>query len=208
MRACLFAALISAICGCGANEAPAPAASTNELSANPTPPPPPPQPPAAQPTGPVPTTDKPVDKPSPDNIGFPKAGWSKFKQTDDVPLCAFVGPVQREAAKLVEQVKPAKLAAKRKVTFGTFAPGCVNSECEDLPSMQCWVDTEAHTLVVHSSYYGYRKDGAKCSEDCKPVTAGCDTPELDAGEYTVQYGERKFKLKIPSTLNKPCFPLQ
>src|SRR5690349_20527397 len=111
MRTCFFAALIGAICGCGTKEsASAPAATTNDLSASPTPAPAPAQPAPAQPAGPVPTTatPAPVDKPSADYICYPKAGWSKFKFIDDVPLCVFAGPIQREQAKTLEQVKPVK----------------------------------------------------------------------------------------------------
>lgn len=94
------------------------------------------------------------------------------------------------------------------MTFGTFPPGCVNPACDDMASMQCWVDREGSTLQVHSKYYGYHKEGSSCSEGCLEIVAGCDTPELEAGTYTVQYSKHSYELQIPSSLNKPCYPLK
>jgi hypothetical protein len=143
--------------------------------------------------------------PSEDFIGYPKEGWTKLKLQDTVPLCVFENAVAREQAKFLDQVKPQKLKANQPVTFGAFGPYCINPECDDLPTLQCVVDREGSTLKVQARYIGYHKDGSKCSDGCREVLAGCDTPSLEPGKYTVEYGDQKYTLKIPSTLKDPCY---
>ena len=74
-----------------------------------------------------------------------------------------------------------------------------------MPSLQCVVKRDGNKLNVIARYIGYHKDGATCTENCAEVTAGCETPVLEAGKYTVQYGEEQYTLKIPSKLSSPCF---
>jgi hypothetical protein len=160
--------------------------------------------PAEPPSAPPPEAAK-AKGPSEDFIGYPKEGWSKLKLQDTLPLCVFENPIERENAKLVDQVKQQKLKANQPVTFGAFGPYCINPECDDLPTLQCVVDREGNTLKVRARYIGYHKDGATCSDGCREVTAGCDTPSLEPGKYTVQYGDNTYTLKIPSTLRDPCY---
>jgi hypothetical protein len=158
----------------------------------------------AKPAEPAPEPAKPKG-PSSDFIGYPKEGWTKLKLQDTLPLCVFENAVERENAKFIDQVKKQKLKANQSVVFGAFGPYCINPECDDLPTLQCLVDRDGSTLKVQARYIGYHKDGTQCSDGCREVLAGCETPSLEPGKYTVQYGENTYSLKIPSTLNAPCF---
>ncbi|MET0386999.1 MAG: hypothetical protein ABW321_13620 [Polyangiales bacterium] len=205
MRACKHVVLAVLVVGgawsCkGASSEPeAPAAAPAELSQG--------TPPAAEPTPAVDQNLPFPTKPSPDAVGYPKAGWTKIISQDEVPLCVFSSYTEHEKAKLIEQVSPQKLVAKEPAFVGAYAPGCVNEQCDDLPSLQCWVDRgeDEHTLVVHSKYVRYHKDGSTCGDNCRTVTAACPTPALAAGKYTIKHGSQTFSLKIPSQLKDPCF---
>lgn len=155
---------------------------------------------------PAPAAEAPKPKgPSEDFVGYPKEGWTKLKLNDTLPLCVFQNALEREKAKFVEQVTKQELKANESVTFGAFGPYCINPECDDLPSLQCVVDREGNTLKVRARYIGYHKDGSKCSDGCREVMAGCDTPKLEPGKYTIQYGDNTYSLQIPSKLRSPCF---
>jgi len=144
--------------------------------------------------------------PSEDFIGYPKEGWTKLKLNEQTPLCVFANELERYDAKFIEQVKKKPdLKAGKPVTFGSYGPHCINKACDDLPSLQCVVKRDGNTLNVIARYIAYHKDGATCTEDCAEVTAGCNTPELEAGKYTVQYGDQQYTLKIPSKPSEPCF---
>jgi hypothetical protein len=137
---------------------------------------------------------------------WPRPGWHAVSVENDVPLCVFASHQARAQADFVEQAEKQKLRAGSSVVFGAFAGYCVNEACDDRPSLQCWVEREGKTLVVHSRYWGDRKDGAKCENvTCRPIIAGCETPPLEAGEYTVRHGDVRFQLRIPSELREPCF---
>jgi hypothetical protein len=161
------------------------------------------QKPAEPEAAPTPPPEK--KGPSEDFIGYPKEGWTKLKLNEETPLCVFANELERFNAKFVEQAKKQDLKAGKSVTFGTYGPYCINKECDDLPSLQCLVSRDGNTLNVRARYIGYHKDGASCSENCAEVTAGCETPVLEAGKYTVQYGDKQYTLKIPSKLSSACF---
>lgn len=154
---------------------------------------------------PSPAPEPPKDKPSSDFVGYPKEGWTKMKLQDQTPLCVFSSVQEREKALFLNQVRKQTLKANETVWFGAYGPYCINPACDDLPTLQCLVDREGSTLKVQARYIGYHKDGSKCTDDCKEVTAGCETPKLEPGTYTVQYGDNTYSLKIPSTLKDPCF---
>ena len=203
MRVWIVAAVACGLCGCGSHEekkvTPAPAA------LNPSPPPPTPPPPPAAPTQkpdvPFPTVE------SADAVGYPKAGWSKVKLVDQVPLCVFASDLDRDKAPFVKQVpKKPKLKAGEPATFGVYGPGCVQETCDQLPTLQCWVEREGNTLKVFSRYSAYHKDGSECSEGCREITAGCPTPPLEAGKYTVQHGEKTWELRVPGAQRVACLP--
>ncbi|MFM2415568.1 MAG: hypothetical protein RL385_291, partial [Pseudomonadota bacterium] len=48
------------------------------------------------------------------------------------------------------------------------------------------------------------KDDSHCTENCREVIAGCETPPLEAGSYTVKYAAKTYPLSIPSTPKTPC----
>jgi len=136
-----------------------------------------PQPPASPPTAsppPAAAPTPPTDAPSEHAEGYPRAGWSKVSVADALPLCVFANATEHAQAKLKSDVKPTKLKANSAVTFGAFGPfPCIHESCDQLPSLQCYVDQEDKTLIVHTKYSGYHKDGATCSEDCRTITAAC-----------------------------------
>jgi len=134
------------------------------------------------------------------------AEWEKVKLEDEVPLCVFGDPDQRDDAKFLRDVHKQTLHANDRVVFGTFPPDCLSPACLSPPSHQCWVDSEEpNTLVVHSRLSYERKRGAVCTEGCEPVIAGCRSEVLKAGKYTVKYGAHEYSLRVPSVLKDPCF---
>jgi hypothetical protein len=136
---------------------------------------------------------------------WPKEGFSEVTIVDRAPICVFESYRERGKAEFVDAAQRQKLRAGATVVFGAFAPWCVNEACDQRPSIQCQVEREGNTLVLHTKYWGDHKDGATCTDNCRPILAGCETPELEAGRYTVQHGEQVFELKIPSVLRYPCF---
>jgi hypothetical protein len=203
MRAWIVAGLICGLFGCsGKDQAPSePVAAPAELSAQPAEPPLPPA--AAEP----PPAPRPITVPGvlPDHIGYPKEGWSKVRLEDEVPICMFETDLERQDAGFPEKVKKKpKLKADAPLVFGAFAATCISDGCDDLASLQCWVDREGSTLVVHSRYSGYHKDGSRCGQPCRKVDAGCETPPLEAGTYTVKHGSKTTQLKIPGAVKSAC----
>jgi hypothetical protein len=199
LRLGIWTAFVLVCCvGCSRRaDAPAPqvaaTAASETKGVTPSPPPPaapaPPPPPAAAPAAP-----SPYDRP----------GWTKIELEDNVPICVFANDEERVLARFIEQVRKQSLPAEHAVTFGAYAPTCMNPTCDDYESLQCWVERAGDKLTVHTRYSDLHKDGTKCTTDCRIVTAGCDSPALQAGTYTVQHGDRTFKLKIPGTLKQPC----
>jgi hypothetical protein len=140
------------------------------------------------------------------NIWTPKPGWSKVVVDDLVPFCVFESYGAQFDAKFLKDAKKQTLKADAPVVIGPYGPWCVHESCDDLPSLQCSAKLEANnTIVVKSHYWALHKNGAACKETCRPVSAGCETPPLPAGKYTIQHGNESYKLKIPSVLRSPCF---
>jgi hypothetical protein len=143
---------------------------------------------------------------TPPPVPYPAPGWFKVLIRDQVPICVFTDYAAHHEAQFIEQVTKQKLSADASVVMGAFGPWCVNEACDDLPSLECAVKREGNTLVVSSRYWGTRKYGATCKDVvCRQVTAGCQTPPLEAGVYTVQHGERSFEFRVPGVLRSPCF---
>lgn len=141
----------------------------------------------------------------PDTPPYPKPGWSKVKLEDEVPLCAFADFAAHGRAAMIQDVEPQQLSAKVGLVFGVFPPWCMNEDCDDRPSLQCWADVEGNRIRVHSRYFGAHRDGGECREQCRSITAGCRTPALEAGQYEIQYGDRVFEVTLPGQLDDPCF---
>jgi hypothetical protein len=138
----------------------------------------------------------------------PEPGWSKLELQDSVPLCVFSDYKERDKALFIEQVKKQTLRANATLTFGVFANGCLNKACDDKSMLQCWIEREGDTLIAHSRFASFHKDGSACTKDCLEVDAACETPALAPGKYTVRYGDKSFKLQIPSVVRSPCFNLK
>jgi hypothetical protein len=175
--------------------------------------------PAAQPA-PLPA-DKPAEPPAspaqPDFTTAPEPtfdadhpwlgpGWSKLDLVDTLPICVFADHDAREAALHIELAKKKQsLKADSTVVFGVYPQRCLNIDCDARPNLQCWVELEGDTLHVHSRFFSFHKDGSTCTKDCLEVDSSCETPELKAGKYTVQHGDKTYTLQIPSVVKQPCF---
>lgn len=161
------------------------------------------------------TAPGPVAPPAPEEAAAPEpnpraVGWDKLRLEDDVPLCVFADHARRNQADFLSDVRPQRLAADHSVVFGAFAPGCIAEACHAAPTLECWVDPgpEPATLVVHTRFSYEQKQGTACTQDCQPITAGCETAALKAGTYAVRYGRRSFPLRVPSVARQPCFALE
>lgn len=150
-----------------------------------------PPPPGAQ----VPIDDAPMR---------PREGWSKLTLEDTMPLCIFANHVARDNAQLIELVKPQKLEANVHLVFGVFGPWCLNKDCDEYPTLQCWMDSEGDTLTLHTRFYSFHKDTSKCTMDCLEIDASCETPLLAPGKYKIRHGKKTYTLRIPSTMQSPC----
>jgi hypothetical protein len=152
----------------------------------------------------APTPEAPAAEPEPSK--FPRPGFSVFSIHDKVPICAFASEADRTLAPVsYKEAKKQTLRAGYSVTIGAYPSWCVNEACDARPSIQCWIEMQGKTIVVNTRWYGDHKDGSTCTENCRPVSAGCETPPLAAGTYTIQQGGESWKLRIPSVLRKPCF---
>jgi hypothetical protein len=52
---------------------------------------------------------------------------------------------------------------------------------------------------------GFYRDidrGQHCTEDCRRMSAQCQTPLLPAGTYTVRHGNDELVISVPSSLTK------
>ena len=135
-----------------------------------------------------------------------KPGWSKIAVDQEVPICVFPSYAAHFEAKFLKDVKKQSLRADNTLVVGAFGPWCVNEGCDDVPSLQCFAERSGNTINVRTHYWGLRKDASSCEgKVCRPVSAGCETPKLEAGTYTIVHGDKSYKLKIPSTLRSPCF---
>ena len=173
----------------------------------------------AAPATPAPAAEAPAvpaaSPPSAANDGSPPAaeekpyyqgpGWSELKIQDSLPLCVFGSGDERDKAPFIEQVSKQTLTANAPVVFGVFPPWCLNSACDAMPALQCWVERDGDTLTVHTRFFSFHNAGAKCESDCLDVDTACETPELPPGIYTIRHGEKTYKLKIPSSPRSPCF---
>ena len=135
-------------------------------------------------------------------------GFSKLSLVDRVPVCLFPSHKEHEKNPVFAKVKKQTLLADSKVVVGAFAPWCVNEKCDDVPTLQCWIDQEGNTLTVNTRYTAKRKKGTHCSEPCRPVAAGCPSEDLPKGSYVLKYGEKTLEFKVPGAVRAPCIPAE
>lgn len=161
----------------------------------------------AAPTGPETTIDPETGKEVIKRRG-PEPGWSPLSLHDTLPICVFPSMIEREKAPYIKDVKPQKLAANSKITFGVFGPGCLSDACDDRPMLQCWTEQEpgSNIIDVKTRFFSFHKDGAECTENCMDLDTACDSQfELKPGKYTVRHGDKTYKLQVPSVVKDPCF---
>ncbi|MDD9966172.1 MAG: hypothetical protein OXR73_08115 [Myxococcales bacterium] len=136
----------------------------------------------------------------------PRPGWNYVQFEDTVPLCALKSLDELYETDFLGGVPPQQLEANQAVHLASHAGWCVHDDCDARSSLQVTVDREGSRLVVHTRYWGERKDNSACgAKDCRPIFASGPTPELEPGVYTIEYGDRVFELRIPSRLADPCF---
>jgi hypothetical protein len=163
-----------------------------------------------QPAAPAPAQPEPAAQPEqPDTFkqrGM-QPGFSQLSLKDTLPLCVFPNMEERIKAPFLKDVKPQKLTANSKLTFGVFGPGCLNEACDDRPTLQCWTEQEEpNTIVVKTRFSSFHKDGAECTENCLDLDTACDSQtELKPGKYTVRHGDKTYKLQVPGVVRDPCF---
>lgn len=137
-----------------------------------------------------------------------KPGYREFMRHDDAQLCVFSSFLEHDTSRDLPAAKRQKLAAGKPVVFGAYPGYCVREGCDDRPSIECSVERDGMQLTVHSRYWGARKPGSDCGDvDCHWVAAGCQSPPLERGTYTVRHGGTERTLRIPATLRKPCLDL-
>jgi hypothetical protein len=73
---------------------------------------------------------------------------------------------------------------------------CTSSSCDQVEHASCTATLEGTTLTIEATARIRSKDG-QCTLDCGSVTAGCQTPPLPAGVYTLVYGEDSVELTVP-----------
>ncbi|HET8932176.1 MAG TPA: hypothetical protein VFN67_01995 [Polyangiales bacterium] len=159
------------------------------------------------PTGPETTIDPQTGKEVIKRRG-PEPGWSPLSLKDTLPICVFPNMIEREKAPYLKDVKPQKLSANAKVTFGVFGPGCLSEACDDRPMLQCWTEQEpgSNIIDVKTRFFSFHKDGAECTENCMDLDTACDSQvELKPGKYTVRHGDKTYKLQVPGLVKDPCF---
>ena len=122
-----------------------------------------------------------------------------------MPLCVFPSYQAREASPPFPNVKKQTLKANAPVVFGVYGPWCLNVACDERLLVQCWSERDGATLTVHTRFASLHKDGSECTTDCMVLDAACETPPLEAGEYTIRHGDKTYPLKIPSVVRSPCF---
>ncbi len=189
-----------AVQGCGDKpREEAPAAKTEALAqAKPV------TPPAMPATADAPVADTPAapaERPK-----YPRPGFSVVSVAGKSPICLFASEAERQLAPISHtQAKKQTLRAGASIIIGAYPPWCIHESCDDRPSLQCWIDLQGDTIVVNARYFGDHKDGTTCTENCREINAGCETPPLPAGKYTIQQGEQTWPLRIPSVLKDPCF---
>jgi hypothetical protein len=137
----------------------------------------------------------------------PEPGWNPLSLKDTLPICVFPNMTEREKAPFLKDVKPQKLTANSKVTFGVFGPGCLSNACDDRPTLQCWTEQEGpDTIVVKTRFSSFHKEGAVCTENCLDLDTACESQtELKPGKYTVRHGDKSYKLQVPGVVRDPCF---
>jgi hypothetical protein len=136
----------------------------------------------------------------------PEPGWSPLSLKDTLPICVFPNMVERVKAPFLQDVKPQKLAANSKLTFGVFGPGCLSDACDQRATLQCWTEQEGDTIVVKTRFSSFHKDGAECTENCLDLDTACDTQiALKPGKHTLRHGDKTYTLQVPGLVRDPCF---
>ncbi len=201
----LIAVLLIAATGCKKSEPEAPVAAKPAALQAPAPAAPAPEP-AKPPQQEVPADWPDMSKiPKHKGVLGMKEGYSQFELRDSLPICLFSSYEERDKAKILDRVTKQTFKPGGMVLVGVFPRGCLNQECDDRPTLQCWVDKEGEdTWVVSTRFASFRKDEGTCTKDCMETDASCEIAEVKAGKYKIRHGDKTYDFKMPSTLGNPC----
>jgi hypothetical protein len=102
---------------------------------------------------------------------------------------------------------PVTYAEGAPILFRVTVEGCLSS-CEDSDlRASCEVQRTGNTLHV-TSRGSYTHDEpftpSVCTLDCNILAATCMTEPLEAGTYTVELGEQRTTITVPSTATEPA----
>jgi hypothetical protein len=136
----------------------------------------------------------------------PEPGFNLISHKDTLPICVFPSMTERVKAPYLKDVKPQKLAANSKVTFGVYGPWCLNEACDDRPTLQCWTEQDGDTIVVKTRFSSFHNDAVQCTDNCMDLDTSCDSQlELAPGKHSIRHGDKTYTVKVPGTLKDPCF---
>ncbi len=86
---------------------------------------------------------------------------------------------------------------------------CLSSSCNTGAHAICTVVRENDRLIIESEggYTDESGPGDACTSDCYILETSCQLSEtLDAGTYTVVYGDAEIQVEIPGVVGVYCVP--
>ena len=87
-------------------------------------------------------------------------------------------------------------AAEQAHTIEVDFSTCRSSSCDDVQSASCTVARSGAELIVQAKAVMSRGQGM-CTDDCRRVTATCNTDTLAAGSYTLVYAGKRQDIVVP-----------
>lgn len=133
--------------------------------------------------------------------------FEEIRLENEAPICVFSNYAAWQGVSFATEVKPQKLTAESDIVIGAFAPGCIHESCDARPSLQALTERDGNEIIVKTTYTGDRKKESHCTEECRSITAAGVAMSLGKGTYSIRYGDKTFKFKVPSVVRHPCFGL-
>lgn len=82
---------------------------------------------------------------------------------------------------------------RAQVVFDT----CISSTCDEIQDKNCSARIDGSKVVIESEAEILSKGGT-CSPDCGIVSATCEVPALESGEYRLEHGDKSRTFQLPS----------
>lgn len=97
-----------------------------------------------------------------------------------------------------------KMEAGQTLSFHVSLDQCLSASCDTGRKASCRAELEGDRIVV-SSKFEWMSSGGDCTRDCGMLAVTCDSPPLEAGEYTVHFGEAAVQtITVPGDLVSEC----